>query len=128
MRVTLEKEYKSRYTLTDIEAAKAVIKYEKEEDEETAKGWTEYAVREALRGGDDYLEYVIEASAETARNCRAWNAYGEGTQDMDVWIRGTARTRKGFVEVGAYLTDIWTTGAEIYKHHMYIEKFERVTK
>lgn len=128
MKVTLEKEYKSRYTLTDIEAAKAVIKYEKENDDETVKGWTEYAVREALRDGNDYLVQVIEASAETARNCRAWNAYGEGTGCMDVWIRGTARTCDGFIEIGAYLTDIWTTGAERYKEHMYIEKFERVTK
>ena len=124
MKVTLEKEYKKYYTLEDIDRAKEVIRYEKE-DEETAKGWAEYAVREALREENDYLDRIIEADARTARNCRAWNLYGETTGDMDTWITATAKTSLGFIEVGAYLSDIWQTGATPYKHHMFIAYYAR---
>ncbi len=124
MKVTLEKNYKDYYTLTDLERAKAIIRYEKD-DNETAKGWAEYAVREALKGTDDGLERVLEASAETARNCNAWNLYGD-TADMDVWVRAIAKTQHGFIEIGAYLSDIWQTGENFYyKDRMYIEYFTK---
>lgn len=122
MKVTLEKDYRSFYTLEDLDRAKAVIAYEKENDEETVKGWAEYAVREALKGTGDYYMEVLKAEAHTAKNRRAWNAYGENTGDMDVWIEATAETEKGFMKIGAYLSDIWNTGAEDYKNHMYIRK------
>ena len=48
MRVKLEKNYKDHYTIADLERAKEVIAYEKE-DEMPIKGWVEYAVREALK-------------------------------------------------------------------------------
>lgn len=54
MRVKLEENYKDFYTVTEYEQAKAVIEAEKE-DEESAKGWAEYAVHEALKGTKDYL-------------------------------------------------------------------------
>lgn len=126
MKVALEKEYRKYYTLEDLERAKAVISYEKE-DEETVKGWAEYAAREALNGTNDFLREVIKADAHTARNCRAWNAYGDGTQDMDVWIDFTAETADGFLKGGAYLSDIWQTGAVEYKHHMYFRHFVEAT-
>ena len=122
MKVTLEKEYRQRYTLEDLDRAKAVIAYEKENDEETVKGWAEYAAREALKGTDDFYMEVLKAEAHTAKNCRAWNAYGEETGDMDVWITATAETEKGFIKIGAYLSDIWNTGAEDYTSHMYIRR------
>ena len=126
MKVTLEKEYKKLYTLTDLENAKAIIKAEKE-DEWTAKDAAEYAVKEALSGTEDYLDKVIEASARTAMNSRIHDAHGEGTGIMDVWIEATARTRKGYVEIGAYLSDIWQTGGTPYKHQMFIRYFKEVT-
>lgn len=119
MKVTLEKEYRSRYTLEDIDAAKIVIAAEKDDGEKPA-GWLEYAVNEYLKNKNDYLVRIIEAKAETARNCRAWNLYGTGeSKDMDVWISGIAKTADGFLEIGAYLSDIWQTGAVDYRHHMY---------
>lgn len=124
MKVKLEDCYKEVYTLSDLERAKRVIAIEKD-DEETPKGWAEYAVREALRGTDDYLVRVLEASAKTALNIRVWDAYGEGTQNMDVWVRAVAKTGHGFIEVGAYLSDIWQTGSVPYDGHEYI-KYYRV--
>lgn len=127
MKVKLEENYRTLYTLEDVDRAKAVIKAEKE-DEESVTGWAEYAAREALKGTGDFLRNVIQADAHTARNCRAWDAYGTEipSGDMDVWITGTAKTADGFLEFGAYLSDIWQTGSTEYKHHMYIQRYGRI--
>lgn len=125
MKVTLEQNYKNIYTINDLERAKMVISYEKD-DEETAKGWAEYAVNEALKGRDDWCREVIKAEAHTAKNYRAWDAYGDETKDMDIWIDAIAETSNGFITVGAYLTDIWQTGSEDYRQHMYTRYFKEV--
>lgn len=122
MKVKLEQGYKNHYTISDLERAKAVIKAERE-DTETAAGWAEIAIREALKDRGDWLNKVLEASACTAKNCRAWDAYDTGTQDMDIWIAATAETDRGFIKIGAYLTDIWNTGSEDYRNHMYISYY-----
>lgn len=125
MLIKLEDRYKDFYTVRDLERARRVIK-EQKEDTETAKGWAEYAVREALGNDCDYLVEVLKAKAHTAKNRRAFDRYFEGSDDMDVWVEATAETRYGFIKVGAYLTDIWQTGAEHYKDHMYIQYFKEV--
>ena len=123
MKVTLEKDYKMYYTLEDFERAKAVIKWEKENDEYSLKDWAEYAVKEALKDSNDYVREIYCVSANTARNCRVWDAYGEGTGNMDVWIEFVAQTCDGFIKGGAYLSDIWQTGSISYKERMYIERY-----
>ena len=125
MKVRLEDNYKSIYTLDDLERAKAIIKSEKE-DEETAKGWAVYAAGEALKDSGEVVRRVIEADARTAKNGRIWNEYGEGTGDMDVWIEALAETSEGFIQVGAYLSDIWQTGAKDYMTNMWVERYKRV--
>ena len=124
MKVRLEDKYKELYTLIDLDHAKAVIHAEKE-DEETAKGWAEYAAREALKDSDGLLIEVIKADAKTARNYRAFNLYCE-SGDMDVWIEFTAKCSDSFIEGGAYLSDIWQTGAVSYKEHVFIQEYKRV--
>lgn len=119
MKVTLEKDYRKYYTLEDLDRAKAVIAAEKE-DEMSAKDWAVYAVGEALRNKDGSLLEILKAEATTAKNCRAWNRYGDDSADMDVYIRFLAETTEGFIRGGAYLSDIWETGATEYKQHMYI--------
>lgn len=119
MKVTLEKDYRKYYTLEDLDRAKAVIAAEKE-DEMSAKDWAVYAVGEALRNKDGSLWEILKAEATTAKNCRAWNRYGDDSADMDVYIRFLAETTEGFIRGGAYLSDIWETGATEYKQHMYI--------
>lgn len=120
--ITFPKDYKKYMTISEVEAAKAMIR-EQREDEETAVGWAEYAVREALKDTNDYLERVIEAKAEINRNCRVWNAYNPDSGKLDIWIEATARTDKGFIIIGAYLSDIWQSGATPYKQHMWIRYF-----
>lgn len=130
MKVKLETGYRSLYTLEQVDQARAVIQYEKSDDE-TAAGWARYAVCEALKGTSvnptDYADnYILEASATTARNGRIWDQYGEGTGTMDVWIHAVARTSEGFIEIGAYLSDIWQSGATDYKQHIYAKRYAMV--
>ena len=126
MKVNLDKDYRELYTLSDLERAKAVIKFMKEEDSSTVKEYAEYAIREALKDTDVVDGEIITAEAHTAGNRRVWDAYGEGTASMDVWITALARTSEGFIECGAYLTDIWNTGTARYKEAMHIRRFKEV--
>ena len=123
MRVTMPENWKSIFTMDKVEIARRIIKQERENDDETPKGWAEYAIREALKDSGDYLREILTAKAEIAGNCRVWNAYFEGSEQMDVWISAVARTADGFIEAHAYLSDIWQTGAVPYKEHMYIRYF-----
>lgn len=121
MKVKLDKNYRSIYTLEELDMAKAVISNEKEYDEESPKGWAEYAAVEALKGEDEYLVEVLSAEATTAKNRRIeWDRFCEGSGQMDVYIRFLAETTKGFIRGGAYLSDIWESGGTEYKQHMYI--------
>lgn len=115
MKVTLEKNFKSFYTIEDLEIAKSVIKSMKE-DTSTVKDYFKMAVAEYLRKKEGYCKEVISAEATTAQNRRAWNAYGGDieSQHMDIWISGLAKVgyNDGYIELGAYLTDIWQIDGE----------------
>lgn len=123
MKVKLEDRYREFYTLEDLDHARAVIASEKE-DEETPAGWLAYAAREVAKDQLWFVSRIIEASAHTARNRFAWNAYGE-TGNMDIWIEGLAETDDGFLKVGAYLTDIWQTGSVDYRDRLYSVRYVR---
>lgn len=127
MKVTLEKDYRKYYTLEDLDRARKVIAAEKETDC-TPKEYAEMAIREALKNddgiADDWIVEIFKAEAHTAKNHRAWNLWGDSleTGNIDVWIEFAAELKQGFIKGGAYLSDIWQTGAREYKHHMYIRK------
>lgn len=127
MKVRLEDGYKDRYTISELEVAKRVIR-EVAGDETTAKEWAEYAAREVVRGTTDWVLEVLKASAQTAKNSRAWDVHFEGSGHMDVWVEGLARTCECIIEFGAYLSDIWQSGAEPYRDHMYIRIYKEVRK
>jgi hypothetical protein len=123
MKVKLEERYKDIYTLSELETAKRIIK-EVKEDTETAKGYAVYAATEALKNTTDSVVEVLKAEAHTALNCRVYDAYFEGSGRMDVWVNFTVQTCNGFIIGGAYLTDIYGSGAVNYKDHMYIKMFK----
>lgn len=121
MRTKLPKDYRKRFTYENVEQARKVIEC-MSEDTMTAKEALEIAMRHVLsiRGGD-YLDEVLTADAETARNARVHDAFGYGTEQMDVWVHGVAKTLFGFIEVGAYLTDVYSIDGETdLTHEMYI--------
>lgn len=116
MKVLFPKNYKRYFTVEEYEIAKDIIKTERE-DASTAKDMAEYAVREALKNDDlCYLEEILEAKAEVCKNNGVvYDTYFAGSQLMDVYISGVARVSFGYLEFGAYLSDIWETGAREYK-------------
>ena len=126
MKVTMPKGYKDWMTVAEAEQAKLVIAYEKEYDDEKPADWARMAAGEALRGKSDYVDEILKAEAEIAKNRRIWDQYGEGTGMIDVWIKGTAKTGSGFLEFGAYLSDIWDTGGTEYKSEMWVREYKRV--
>lgn len=119
MKVSFSKDYKEILTVAEVETAKAVIKNLKE-DCTTAAEYAEYAVREALKGKCDYLNRVLEAKAEISTNGRAWNVFSGDSGHIDIWLSVIAKTVWGFIELGAYLSDIFLTGAESYQDKIYI--------
>lgn len=128
MRVKMPKNWNEWMTADDVEAAGKLIQSELENDTETTKGYACYAINEALRGIKDSFttqKAILACSAEIAGNARVFDAYFDGSGHLDVWIEATAKTTFGFIEVGAYLTDIWQTGATPYKEHMCIQYYKR---
>lgn len=122
MKVKMEKDYKTWYSVAEAEAAKMVIKAEKEDDDNKASDWAEYAAKEWMGDQAWALVQILSAEATTRLNMRAWDAWGEGSMDVDVWITFTAQTNNGFLQGGAYLSDIWQSGSTPYKHHMYVRE------
>lgn len=126
MKISITKDSKRVITLEEVEQARKIIESEKEND--SVNYYAEMAVDAAatLHGGDDCVK-VLEASAEIAKNQRLWNFYHEESRDLDVWVRVTARTYRGFCIVGAYLSDIYQLTSdnkkEIAASHMFIRWF-----
>ena len=111
MKVTLQENYRSVYTLDELDQAKTVIAYEKDDSFKPAD-YAMTALNLIASGIGGHAEEIITASAHTARYCNAWNAYGNDTGRMDIEIDGIGKvwTEKGrcFVEFSAMLTDIWS--------------------
>lgn len=127
MKVSMNKEFKKLFTLEDLERAKLVIKTEKEEDNYTAEKWAEYAGRKSLERKGHFILEVISAKAETAKNGRIWNEYGEDSGDMDVWIEALFVTDFGMMKLEAYLSDIWHIGEDDSCFRcMFIQYFKQV--
>lgn len=128
MKVLLPNDYKKYFTVEEYEIAKEIIKTEKE-DASTVKDMAEYAVREVLKNDDlCYLEEILEAKAEVCKNILIVDCdrYFEGSKLMDIYISGVARVSFGYLEFGAYLSDIWETGAREYK--VYTTKYVKEEK
>lgn len=125
MKVTLEENYKRIYTLEELEQAKVVIAYEKENDEYKPEQWAEILAHEVFKNSPWYMERVLSATAHTCKNVEIgqYERYGEGSGWMDVWVEAIFDCGyRGIVEAHAYLSDIWATGGDYdYRHKMYVK-------
>lgn len=125
MKVTILKEDKRYITLEDAPVVHQIIA-DMKEDESTAADYAKYAIDAAydLRA---YGIEVLKASAKIAKNARAWNAYNDHSETLDIWINATAYVNGNeFIIIGAYLSDIWQITCDNRKEiasHMYIRKF-----
>lgn len=105
MKVSITQYSKKVISIDEARIAKEIIKGEKE-DTASVEEYAKMAVRAALPDGM-WVENILEASAEIVKNCRVWDAYFDGSRDLDVWITATAKTYEGFMEIGCHLTDIY---------------------
>ncbi len=131
MHVSLTHDMKKYISLEETPVVRKLIADMKEE-EDTAEDALKMAVNvigTEVGYGINCCDSVLYATAEIAKNCRVNNYYNDDSKDFDIWINGVARTLNGFVEVGAYLSDIWQIGGvdnvELVRH-MYVRRFEEV--
>lgn len=131
MKVRITNESKEFIVLAEAPAAHAIIR-DMKEDLYSGKEYAEMAVNcigQALGMCYNWCDKVLGADAEIAKNNRVWNAFNKNSRYLDVWINFTARTDEGFLEGGAYLTDIWNIGGadpEELAGHMYYRRFQEV--
>lgn len=116
MKVKFERNYKMFYTVEEYEQAKAVIAYEKENDDFTPKDWAEYALTALCSYHGWSSDDVIEAHAVTCKGKpSAYEYFGEGSGHMGIKIEGIGRIyNKGtaYVEFSGFLSDIAKVGDE----------------
>lgn len=111
------KEDKKYVTAYDVEKSRDIIR-DMKEDESTPAEYLEMAAK-CLAGV--YHAETITAAARVSCNRRVWDAYSVGSGDLDVYIEGLAKVEyqdgsrygSAYVEIGAYLSDIWQlTGSD----------------
>lgn len=128
MKATLLKEDKKFITLEEAPIVREIIA-DMKEDTSTVEEYAKMAIRVAYNGNAYGIE-VLKASAKIAKNARAWNAYNDHSETIDIWIDATAYVNGNeFIMLGAYLSDIWQiTGSTDQEavSHMYIRKFKEV--
>ena len=123
MKITVTKDSKRYITLDEAETVKEIIRDFNTPDENL----TDYAKIAARIASGESCE-IIKATAEIAKNCRAWNEYSDHSGELDIWIKFTAFSDfKGFYIVGAYLSDIWQScgddNAEELRARFYVREF-----
>ena len=123
MKIRMTEDSKRTVTVSEMAAVRKIM-YDLKEDN-YLKQYASMAARVAS-GKYDTFE-ILKVEAEIAKNCRIWNAYGEGTGQLDVWVSVYAyNSYHGFYDFGAYLTDIWAISGdnvEEIRGHMYIKSF-----
>ncbi len=124
MKVVFTKEQKRYITVAQLPAVKRMIADLKSEYDMNDFAPMAVRIASGTNGGK-----IFEASAEIAKNCRIYNMYFEGSEDLDVWLTIYALTDNGFYEIGAYLSDVWQLNgenADELREHMYICKYTEI--
>lgn len=125
MKVKLTNEQKRYITVAQLPAVRAMIAEMKDYD---ATGDAETVAR--IASGVNCTFEILRFDAEIAPNCRTWNAFGDDSEDLDIWLTVYAfNPSYGFYSVGMYLTDLWQStgdnGDEI-RSHAYIQAYKEV--
>ena len=117
MKVTLPENYRSTFTLEQLDIAKQIIR-ESKEDESRPNDYAEIASAFCLKSitASDFVSEIIKAEAVVCR-CGMYEAYGEGYDDMNVMVKGIAKTFDGFLEFEMLLSDVWQICPDFYCGH-----------
>ncbi len=127
MKVALPKDYRKLFTLEEMDIARKII-HDMKDDDFTPALYAEIAIDHWLRHhtADDGRVTVLTATAEISKNRMAWNAYSDNSRQMDIWVRVVAKTYDGYLELGAYLTDIWSIAPDTdFTDRMFAQYFTR---
>lgn len=127
MKIEITEASKIIITLLDLPKVTQIIDMFAERDDEKENEMLDLANFLA----DGHQCEIWQGTAEIAKNNRVWDAYDEGSRDLDVWIDITMRTSDAFFEAGAYVTDIWQIGsvdASELRNRMYIREFREVKR
>lgn len=128
MKVRLTQEAKKYITVAEMPAVRNIIS-DMKEDTSTVEDYAEMAISAAY-DGRAYNIVIYKATAEIAKNQRVYNAYGENSGSLDIWITAVAYVNcDEFIEIGAYLSDIWQITCDNKKEiaaHMYVRRFKEV--
>lgn len=107
MKVKITKESRRSLYMSQEAAARAVVDSARESDD-TVEEWARSAAVLVLESCDDFIDKVITAEASVMPNSRiGWDAFCTGSENLDVWIEGSAKGYNTFCEFGAYLSDLW---------------------
>lgn len=128
MKVRLTQEAKKYITVAEMPAVRRIIA-DMKEDTSTVEDYAEMAINAAY-DGRAYNIGIFKATAEIAKNQRVYNAYGENSDSLDVWITAVAYVNcDEFIELGVYLSDIWQITCDNKREiasHMYVRRFKEV--
>lgn len=126
MKVKLTQKAKKHIAVAEMPVVREIIT-DLKEDESTVEDYAEMAI-DAAYDGNAYNIEVLKSSASIAKNCRAWNAYNNRSETLDVWIEAMVYVNGDeFIIIGAYLSDIWMITSDNRKEiagHMYIRRFK----
>lgn len=137
MKVKITQDARRWITLEQAPKAREMIRDFKENEEAHAEiGYAQMAVNcigNAVKDCYNTCGEVLRAEAEISGNRRIYNFYSDESGTLDVWITFTARTTYGFIEGGAYLSDIWQIGRSEEEDkelagYMYYRLFEEVKR
>lgn len=126
MKVNMPKDYKKTFTIHQLEIAKEVIKYMKD-DESTPEDYAKMVVNHILYRSDwnDGIEKVLDASAEVETNGK-WDRIYDGSEDIDIVIEAYVKTWDRVCYIIARMSDIWNLdGEHDYRDKFYYETFKR---
>lgn len=115
MKVTLPKDYRSLFTLEEMDIARKLIREMKDDGlpaYEYADIAVSYILNNFLPSTGGYFDELLKSSFEITRNGYGWERYGVGYRNMDIWFEGVAKTSRGYLEFGIYMTDVWSIGGD----------------
>ena len=125
MKVAVTKEMKDILRVSQMPAVRKIQEQMREDD-----GLLDYAhIAARVACEENWGFEILKATAEICNNNRVWDAYGEGSGKLDVWLRVYAFNQfYGFLRIGVNLTDIWNVTGDNHdeiRPHMYIERYVR---
>lgn len=133
MKVRFTSEEKKIFTVAEMPAVRKLIE-DMKEDTLPLESYAKQALSCLFDVHGNSYE-IVRVKAAVAKNCRVWDRYFDGSEDLDIWIEFLAfDPLAGALDCGVYLSDIWQIPAdyeerqyyaECLKEHMYLAAYTK---